>query len=185
MFNNPILHPGFFILVTAAAWLILVVLLIPLEKIINKDQFTTFKVISVIAVIVAVFSLCTWIFVPCNETVLDTKVDVDTKDITSVLQYTKVVNESGVTAITSNDGYLVISGDDYLYFYETPEGIREKKIPAKPDNTVIVYTEETPQVITTTTTTDYRKDWWLFYTEYYRTEEVKYEIYIPKGSLTT
>lgn len=185
MSDNPVLHPGFFILVVLVAWFIIALLLMLLEKLIGKDQLKTFKIISVIAIIIAVFSLCTWIFVPSNVTILDKRVDVDTKEITSVLQYTKVVNESGVTAITSNDGYLVISGDDYLYFYETPEGVRERKIPAKPDNTVIIYTEETPQVITTTTTTDSRRSWWLFYSEYDTEEEVKYEIYIPKGSLTT
>ena len=189
-----VMHPGLCILCAAGVWVILFfslgILDLLLDKITKqckhrKRIWTPFKIITAILALFVIASICIWVFVPNNETLLDTQVDVDTKEITSVLKYTKIVNENGVTAITSNDGYVVISGDDYLCFYKTPEGIREQKIPAKPKNTVIIYTDETPQLCVTTTEKFYRRDWWWFYGEDYTTTEVQYELRIPEGSLTT
>ena len=191
---SSIMHPGLCILYAIGAWVVFFICFgltdILMDKITRRyvrrpRLWCTFKIITAILVLFTVMSLCVWIFVPRNETIIDTQVDVDTKEITSVLKYTKVVNENGVTAITSNDGYVVISGDNYLCFYQTPEGIREQKVPAKPENTVIVYTDETPQLSITTTVTYYRHDWWFFYTDKTDQTKVKYELRIPEGSLTT
>ncbi len=188
------MHPGLCILYAIGIWVIFIILLFVIGIIIDKITrqkkeldfiFTAFKIGTAVLSLFAIMSLCVWIFVPCHETLLDTKVDTDTKEITSTLKYTKVINENGVTAITSSDGYVVISGDNYLCFYKTPEGIREQKIPSKSESTVIVYTNETPQLCVTTTVKHYRDYWWFFYSYERTTETVQYELRIPEGSLTT
>lgn len=101
---------------------------------------------------------------------------------TPIISVANSTSTEGEGSFGFGSGSFVIATDEvYRYYYETPEGIKQGKVPAS--ETIIKYTDETPTLLKITDTTKTTEHRWWFYHREYDTSSTHYELLIPEGSV--
>lgn len=156
-----IMHPGLGILYAIFAWCVIFLILLLADKISDEEWYQKllgwfFNITTALAILFAIVSLATWIFVPSNTTT----------EVTECKE-----EDIGIIALYEGNHYL----------YQTPEGIKQDVAPVK--QTTIHYTDGEATLHKTSKTTVTRTTWWWCYQWAPSQEEITYDFYVPKEYL--
>ncbi len=128
---------------------------------------------ELIIVAVAIF---TWACCSDHKT---SNTETSTKEVSIVSVFASTTVNGKGDFSWGNGSFVVSTNDVYQYYYTTPEGIKQGKVPT--NKTVINFTEDEPVLrITTAVTTDNYSWWGPFHLET-TTEDKKYEFLIPQS----